>query len=129
MKNPAEGSSLSTPGLLLGKIASASENASKKKSESSSFQSSLQQSQTDYTRESSKFDGGTYTLRPKSGDRKSLIDDGRWLSLDRRGKTSKQSSSLLASANVSRESTLKRNDTSKQDSRKSASRSPSRGKS
>ena len=36
-----------------------------------------------------KVDSGTFTLR--SAERKSLIEEGRWLSLDRRGKTSRQS--------------------------------------
>ena len=88
-----------------------------------SFRNSLSQSQSEYSRESSKFDGGTYTLR-QSGDRKSLIDDGRWLSLDRRGKTSKQSSSLTSS------SLSKKTEESKvSDKKRSISRSPSRGKS
>ena len=39
----------------------------------------------------SKVDSGTFTLR--SAERKSLIDEGRWLSLDRRGKTSRQKAS------------------------------------
>ena len=91
--------------------------------EENSFRSSLSQSQSEYSRESSKFDGGTYTLRPKSGDRKSLIDDGRWLSLDRRGKTSKQSSSLTSSVSKKTE------ENKVSDSKRSVSRSPSRGKS
>ena len=53
------------------------------------MEGNLFQKSVSEVRENSKFDGGTYTLRSKSGDRKSLIDDGRWLSLDRRGKTSK----------------------------------------
>jgi len=128
MKNPLEGSSaLSTPGLLLGKISSAGSgnNASngKENIDGNSFRNSLSQSQSEYSRESSKFDGGTYTLR-QSGDRKSLIDDGRWLSLDRRGKTSKQSSSLTSS------SLSKKTEESKvSDKKRSISRSPSRGKS
>ena len=36
----------------------------------------------------SRVDSGTFTMR--SAERKSLIDEGRWLSLDRRGKTSRQ---------------------------------------
>lgn len=82
--------------------------------------------QSSEARESrARFDGGTYTLRPKSGDRKSLVDDGRWLSLDRRGSTqAKQTSgSSVTSAAVSAET---KNGTSH---KRSVSRSPSRAKS
>ena len=87
--------------------------------------------ETSATRESrSRVDGGTYTLRPKSGDRKSLIDDGRWLSLDRRGKTSKvkQNTSVTSSAAVSAETKRTENGVSEVKKR-SVSRSPSRGRS
>ena len=40
----------------------------------------------------SRVDSGTFTMR--SAERKSLIDEGRWLSLDRRGKTSRQSTAV-----------------------------------
>ena len=86
-------------------------------------------------RENSKFDGGTYTLRSKSGDRKSLIDDGRWLSLDRRGKTSKvkQSASVTSSSAVASEQVAKKTESTVSDTKskipRSVSRSPSRAKS
>ena len=68
-------------------------------------------------------------MRPKSGDRKSLVDDGRWLSLDRRGSTKsqvKQTSgvSSVTSAAISAET---KNGTS--EVKRSVSRSPSRAKS
>merc|ERR1711936_163467 len=70
MKDPlSHSASLSTPGLLLGKTREQSRETEKKTSES-------------------KEDSGTFTLR--SAERKGLIDEDRWLSLDRRGKTSRQ---------------------------------------
>ena len=98
----------------------------KENQERSSFRSSLTEKRSELTKESSKFDGGTYTLRSKSGDRKSLIDDGRWLSLDRKGRTSKTSSS---SAAVSSQQTTSEKKKSSKSPPKSPSRSPSRGKS
>ena len=75
MKNPlSDSTSLSTPGLLLGKTARREENSSEMVTEKKVSQS--------------KVDSGTFTMR--SAERKSLIDEGRWLSLDRRGKTSRQ---------------------------------------
>ena len=85
--------------------------------------------QSSEARESrARFDGGTYTLRPKSGDRKSLVDDGRWLSLDRRANTKSQvkqtSASTVTSAARSAET---KNGAS--EGKRSVSRSPSRAKS
>ena len=90
----------------------------------------MTESRSELTRESSKFDGGTYTLRSKSGDRKSLIDDGRWLSLDRKGKTSKTGlvTSSSSSAVASQQSSSAQKNVSRE-SKKSHSRSPSRAKS
>lgn len=69
-------------------------------------------------------------MRSKSGDRKSLIDDGRWLSLDRKGKTSKTGlvTSSASSAAVSSQATNEKKKNSK-GLLKSPSRSPSRGRS
>merc|ERR1712018_579762 len=75
MKNPlSDSTSLSTPGLLLGKTASREESSSEMLTEKKLSES--------------KVDSGTFTMR--SAERKSLIEEGRWLSLDRRGKTSRQ---------------------------------------
>ena len=75
MKNPlSDSSSLSTPGLLLGKTARREESTSEMVTEKKVSES--------------RVDSGTFTMR--SAERKSLIDEGRWLSLDRRGKTSRQ---------------------------------------
>ena len=75
MKNPlSDSSSLSTPGLLLGKTARREESTSEMVTEKKVSES--------------RVDSGTFTMR--SAERKGLIDEGRWLSLDRRGKTSRQ---------------------------------------
>ena len=66
-------------------------------------------------------------MRPNTGDRKSLVDDGRWLSLDRRGSTKsqvKQTSGSVTSAAVSAET---KNKTSQV--KRSVSRAKSREKS
>ena len=99
------------------------------------MEGNLFQKSVSEVRENSKFDGGTYTLRSKSGDRKSLIDDGRWLSLDRRGKTSKvkQSASVTSSSAVASEQVAKKTESTVSDTKskipRSVSRSPSRAKS
>ena len=99
------------------------------------MEGNLFQKSVSEVRENSKFDGGTYTLRSKSGDRKSLIDDGRWLSLDRRGKTSKvkQSASVTSSSAVASEQVAKTTESTVSDTKskipRSVSRSPSRAKS
>ena len=99
------------------------------------MEGNLFQKSVSEVRENSKFDGGTYTLRSKSGDRKSLIDDGRWLSLDRRGKTSKvkQSASVTSSSAVASEQVAKTTESAVSDTKskipRSVSRSPSRAKS
>merc|ERR1712001_118386 len=79
MKNPlSDSTSLSTPGLLLGKTAMREESSSEMLTEKKLSES--------------RVDSGTFTMR--SAERKSLIDEGRWLSLDRRGKTSRQNTAV-----------------------------------
>ena len=92
------------------------------------MEGNLFQKSVSEVRENSKFDGGTYTLRSKSGDRKSLIDDGRWLSLDRRGKTSKVKQSASVTEQVAKKTESAVSDTKSKIPR-SVSRSPSRAKS
>ena len=83
MKNPlSHSASLSTPGLLLGKTGRAEESS---------------EAGTERKVSESRLDSGTFTMR--STERKSLIEEGRWLSLDRRGKTSRQSSAAAAGEN------------------------------
>ena len=92
MKNPLQNSSsLSTPGLLLGKTSARSE---------------VRES-SEVVRER-KVDSGTVTLR--SAERKGLIDEDRWLSLDRRRKTSRQKISSDSLDTVSQQEPLTTSD-------------------